>query len=733
MENSKSTIQTDLQTGILPQKSPTTLTQKIQKFYSTLNTNKGIEKPNSEEELPFTYKMYIKALEDISHTMFLYTLLTAIPIYFLALTNLTSAFDRENFFMKIFDFFITPNAMISKSKFYDFYQHTLSPFSIVFVIGLLCYKMAKVKEIFLENRESMENGKFGEIENFDFLKIFLIRKKKFKSLKELTIFTCKFLDMDVDRKCIQYHDTIEIDKKWKNFKEKNFDYLEKKSKNLKSNKSELESAKEEVTTALKNLKGDKSIFISPVNIIIFKSFKDSTNFYKEFREWQKSSKNPEIKKIQIYDYLNPYNINWSEFGKINTFLQKTNFFLFYFFMMILMPGVTFFLNYTLQRSIAAAFFEYDGEVQENEDRTSLILYRYRYLFLAIRVVLTSIYNLVLTFFIEKFFSTKNFSFEFLKQKSKFYFMNFFYLVNFIVADFYSILMSGIDNKKNSGEKINEKQIDVNSSFLYSTALKVAISLITAPYIYKLVKIFFPLKIPKLKEKLNCCMKKEGNVFLESKQLKTEFEEKIHDLGTSASFIIHLSFYLSFIYSFMNPFINLIVVGGMHLYTKIEKISLTKIHFLPFWINIDGILMIYKNVILGFLIVKFFSFGNSKLVVNYMGNVSLDNFTNLFFGIFDYTITVGLLVASAVFIRRYAYSKVTKSLRKKFNFEENLELDRGLEDLKRGNEGRVPEGGYEEVEKKVFGNRLERAFLENYPLRRMRKGEFDISNEFEISE
>lgn len=733
MENSKSNISNELKKEILstpsdpaPLKSTEFTKKNLKSFYKENNKRKGILKISHESQLPITYKIYLRSLSHITQTMLIYTLLTAIPIYTIAIFNINSAYKDSNFFTKIFDFILLPNAFISKSSFYEFFEHTLSPLSLLLVVGILSYRLARVKQSFLDKEEYSNN-----FENFNFLKNFQLKKIKFERDKDMNLFLYKFLDMEVEKKAYIYYDPMEIQDKWFELEEFNFKISELMEKNEQVTPEilkEYEEKKRDLRVRLNNMEGDRGIFISNLNIVMFKSYRDSENFLKEIKKWKKDEgKNDErARNLDIIDYVIPYDIKWSHFGKISSFFSKTQEVIFFIFMILFVPCITFFIQYSFHLTIAPIFFDPEGTVRTGESKAKVIIYERRYFFLIFRLLVTLLYNFVLSYYIEKFFNERDFRTGFILQKTKFYFMNFFCLSNSILADFYSILMTGIENNKTGDESVNKKQLDVNSSFLYMTCLKVVISLITSPYILKFVQVYLPILIPKIKGKFSKSYK-----LLDSEEMKIENDTSVHDIGTTASFIVHCVYFLSFIYSFMMPFINILVVIGMFLFLKFERYTILNKHLLPSFINIEAVLMIYKNVILGFLLIKFFSLGNSKLVVNYMSDANFSNLAHLVSSIFDYTSTLLVLIGAIIIIRRYKFEKITKSLRNKFKLIEEKEYKRYVEDMRFSDKEREVFGINDVMDNKMnyrrdfFQNDTLEVFELNYPLNRYLNNEFDL--------
>lgn len=694
----------------------------LKNFYKKLGRLNGIKKPNSEEELPLTHQIYLKALKDITYTMLIYTLIMAIPIYFTAITHFGFAFTEEKPLYRILDLITKPNAFISRSKVFDFVEHTLNPLGAILVISILCYRFAKVKQSFIDRFEEK-----GLYENFDFLKNFHLQGIKFETQEQIEIFFCQFLDMEVKRKCVIYVDTMGLEMKWKELKEVKFQIEELRAKNIEIceevRQREID-LNQDFHDCLRNLKGDQSIFQAPVSIIMFQNFKEAKNFLTEFKEWMDSGKhtrNPKTRNVKIEAGPNPHDIIWSQFGNTKSIFTKTTHMLFFFIFIVLGPCLTYFLQYSLHVMIADAFFSPKSKTHVIQDITKLIFYENAYFFMFFRLTVTFVYNLILTYYIEEFYLNGIFRMEHLRQKSKFYFFNFFYLTNFIIADFYAILMSSLENGVDKDKKIEDLKLDINSSFLYTSALKVALSLIFSPYTQKFVEFYLPIFLPKVKEKL---LGKRR--LLESERMKLEYDRSLHSMGSVGSFFVQGVFYISFIQSFIMPFINIIVVIGMFLFLKFERYTLLNKHTVHCWINVDAVLMMYRSAIFGFLVIKFFGLGNSVLVLNYMSNVNLQTLYNLIFSIFDYSINLILLIAVYLICSRYSSAKVTKSLRERFFLKENDEFMKAVEDLRRSANGDFLKGdSIEEAEDRIYGNLSRDMFNEAYPLYRLKRGELKI--------
>jgi hypothetical protein len=147
----------------------------------------------------------------------------------------------------------------------------------------------------------------------------------------------------------------------------------------------------------------------------------------------KGSEYPKLANVIAETAPDPYDIDWNNFA--NKYLTEFHFFHFAMGVLLFMvsPVADFYLEYTLSVKMASVFLSDDSEV------TSTIT------FTIVKVIFSTIYTILCSLVIKFYYQKKPYKTYSARQDSKFYFYNFYCLINNLVADFYGIMSAGIKN------------------------------------------------------------------------------------------------------------------------------------------------------------------------------------------------------------------------------------------------------------------------------------------------
>lgn len=246
------------------------------------------------------------------------------------------------------------------------------------------------------------------------------------------------------------------------------------------------------------------------------------------------------------------------------------------------------------------------------DSAANFLVKHMALFLFIRLVISIVYSILVSYFINCWFKKRRYKTYLERERSNFTFFNIYFLLNMIVADFYGIVYVGI---KGIGTEKTDETLQKYHRYLFSSALKVSFSLIFSPYLLKLIdylpRIWAWLRI-KLYDKY-----KLGHPTTIMDKIKRDMPVKhsIHEMG---SFLCQCLFFITFFLPFMIPFLNILLLISLFLFKIQERYSILNYHSLEKTIHFTSILSIYKVSLVGFLLLQIFNFSNSNLILQFIG-------------------------------------------------------------------------------------------------------------------
>jgi len=149
-----------------------------------------------------------------------------------------------------------------------------------------------------------------------------------------------------------------------------------------------------------------------------------------------------------------------------------------------------------------------------------------------------------------------------------------------------------------GSSKSEETLARYHGYLFTSALKVTLSLIFSPYLVKLVDY-----IPKLWAFIRVYIYdtwKLGPPTTIMNKIKRDMPVKhnIHDMST---YICQCLFFITFFLPFMIPFLNILLVLSLYVFRLQERYFILNYHSLQRSIHFTSILSIYKVSLIGFLL------------------------------------------------------------------------------------------------------------------------------------
>lgn len=289
---------------------------------------------------------------------------------------------------------------------------------------------------------------------------------------------------------------------------------------------------------------------------------------------------PNLSNVYADTAPDAFDIDWNNFSQSYAkefhLLHALMFFLFF----IVSPVVYFYFQYTLSEKMASIF------LSDNADVTKSVA------FTLFKVVLSTIYQVLCGIAIDTYYTKKPYKTFSERVDSKFYFFNFYCLMNNLVADFYGTMSAGI---KNMDKQDNSKILEQYSSYIFMTAVKVGISLVISPYTVKLTDHVW----------------KWANMIkykIRKMEWPTNYNRVISDIPVEhnfdfmATFIVQTIFTIGFFQPFMIPTLSGFFVLTLVLFYFVEKKSLSSWQSHRKGLNINRVKLMYTTSLLGFLFI-----------------------------------------------------------------------------------------------------------------------------------
>ena len=353
-----------------------------------------------------------------------------------------------------------------------------------------------------------------------------------------------------------------------------------------------------------NLSGNPEILASPYCFIIFESFKMAKKF-KSLLQNKKRIRNLGYPKISASYAPDAYDIDWNQYGRSYKCCRNFAYYFICFITFIVLPSISFLNAYTVPQMLATLMFN-----TVNDSAAEIVVQR-NLLFLFFRLLMSSLVSVLIGIWIYAYFRKRIYKTYMARERSKFFFYNMYFLLNVILADFYGIIMTGIQG---FGSQSVSATLKAYHTYLFMAALKVSFSIIFSPYLVKLIdylpKIWIHIKIF-LSNRFSI-----GPRVTILDMLRRDMPV-MHNIVDMASFLVEVIFFITFFESFMMPVINVILFASLVIFEKTEHAMLYKYHSTIKTVHFDSILSIYRTSILGFLILQVLSFSNMNITVKFL--------------------------------------------------------------------------------------------------------------------
>lgn len=599
--------------------------------------SEGLLFPNGVN-LTLLNELYLEAIWNLAKMVTVFSITHAVCIYTMAFFGLDSDFLITSNF-KIYLFIVSPYQFIHSTHFSEIFRHILEP--IILVVSFLYFRRLLKK---LESRLIDEHFNNPHEGSFMVVRLKFINFKKREDLEKavdhligretncrgIIVKDYKMIETNYNEYCESLLLLKELKRKTPNFKF----YIKKYQKKVISLKSK-------VLDAMKEIEEDKEELAQPYGLVCFESYIDAYELINTINLKTKDiNKCGFNEKTEALYAPEPHDINWDRFGKNYLGKSKVIFNLMRIIFFVILPYVTYFIEYEFSVFIAKFLLNFDiikaKKKASSFDGNDILEKTYTFMF--VRVMASTVYSLICTTVIDYYFKNAHYKTHSARDRSKLQFFNIYYLLNQIVADFYGIIRAGINNLgKEKGDIILLKY----NYYIFSAALKVGLSLMLIPFFEKVLS-FLPKWYYKFKSNIPYFSRKNLNI----DKVRAELPVK-HDIGVMISMVLQGIFYMSFFSSFMMPVLNFIVLAGIGVFYYMERWTLVNYHYNYISLNFNIIQKIYYLAFFGFMITRVFSIGNSDFIVDYFDFITLKNLSGLISKVLDYSVLIVLLVFAGI--------------------------------------------------------------------------------------
>ena len=567
--------------------------------------------------VPFTELLYLESIRYVFYFLLCYTVVKSFVIYLLALIGKSNT-ETPQFGSYFTDYLLIPASRIAFNDTYRFLNEMIVDPLILVTACLIYWFLMKIFETKLAI-ELRQNNHSGLMMSARLKNVLPVKSEEIANQIE------HIIGFKPEMRITLVYNSLEIDKFFEMY---NKQLIEIKSRVAKM--KDISDDKTQTIVELKNIVNKKQNAIcknhislrSSYVLITFFNYKDNYTFFSKAKEYNGKVPEGMTQTFYSYDYSrdvffapDAYDIDWNYYAKRYSFNSKLIGFGMKVLFFVLLPCFTYFINYTLiVKLVMSITVSKDNVILQNKPA-----------FILFRLILSNIYSQLCSFVIDIYFKKAVFKTHSDRIESKFYFYNFYFMLNQIVADFYATISGGIVSISSSTTTAILKN---HQAFIFQAAIKVGLMLIFSPFIQMLVA-FLPKIIGYFKTK-----------FFPSKSIMLDAVNRDlpaeHDMGNMASFIIQCIFYASFFSGFMMPIVNWLMVVGLMTFYLVEKYFILNVYSMQRGMNINNINMVYRMIFWTFVFGNVLSIGNASVVIAYFNTFNFSVLRSFFVKVLEYS-------------------------------------------------------------------------------------------------
>ena len=609
--------------------------KRLSSSYQQLRKMNGLSTTEENNyKVPYNEVIYLEAIRYVMFFIASYALIRSFEVYLLAAIGVAP--DVFEFGSNTLDFILVPATRILFNDTYRLAADLIADPLIIATCCVVYFFLMKVVECKLTDQLA-KNHHFGYMMSARLKN--LMPSKGVDIAKQVEVIMGYKADMRVT---LVYH-SLKIEKFFQEYNKKLIDFKLLMSKGMEPPEDkvqDLQKLRDLVNRKQRVILKKHNKLKSSYALITFFNYKDNFCFITKAKDYDGVIPDNLTQVFYHYNFIedvffapDAYDIDWNYYAKSETFnvklihkaMQVTFFCLF--------PAVTYFINYTVSLAI----------VQSITTQTDSIVMDNLTLFTGIRLLLSTVYSQLCSLVIDVYFAWRPFKTHSDRIESKFYFYNFYYMINQVAVDFYATMRAGIASLE------SESTADIiknHQAFIYTSAVKVALVLIIAP-LWQYLFAFYP----KLKAKLYIRFAPKQSTMLDAVTAELPVE---HDVGNMASVMIQCVFYVSFFSRFMIPTLNLLISAGLVLFFFVERYFVWFSYSMRKGLNISNVTMIYKMFFWAFVTGNLLSIGSTAFVISIFSHLSFTAFNSIFQNAIEYTFM--LIVIIFAFYMQFMYSE-----------------------------------------------------------------------------
>lgn len=575
---------------------------------TTTKENQGV--------VPYTELLYLESIRYVLYFLVCYTVVKSFVIYLLALFGAANT-EKPQFASNFLDYFLIPASRIAFNDTYRFLNEMIVDPLILVTACLVYWFLMRIFEtkLCIELRQKNHSGIMhsARLKN-----VLPVKSEEIARQVEL------IMGFKPEMRVTLVYNSLEIDKFFEMYNEQLIE--------IKSRVAQLRDISDDKTQTiieLKNIVNKKQVALSKNHVslrssyvlITFFSYKDNYTFFCRAKDYKGEIPENMVQCFYSYDYSkdvffapDAYDIDWNYYAKRYSFNSKLVGFGMRVLFFILLPCFTYFMHFTLIVKLIKAISVNSKDLILENSTT----------FIFLRLVLSNLYSQACSYVIDVYFKKAIFKTHSSRIESKFYFYNYYFMLNQIVADFYATISAGISQLSTQSSTVILKN---HQAYIFQAALKVGLMLVLSPFI-QLLMAFMPKIVAWLKTKYfpNKCIMLDG--------MKRDLPAE-HDMGNMASFIIQCIFYVSFFSGFMMPIVNALAVFGLVVFYLVEKHFIFHIYSMQRGLNIGNVNMIYRMFFWTYVAGNVFSIGNANFVIAYFNTFNLSVIRSLLVKMLEY--------------------------------------------------------------------------------------------------
>jgi hypothetical protein len=573
---------------------------KLGRIYLDMRHRRGLFTSSELGGLPYNSTMYLQAIKDVIMFVVVSYSIKMLMIYFFSIWGSSS---NPQFGNGLIDYILIPASRLGESsKFRWIDAYFSEPLTIIIACIYVFYLVQKMEErITGELQSHSQNGMLTGcyLDNIDIN----------STDKDISASIDARLKRTVEKKVTLVYDSLGIESMFEKYTDL---LIEVKGQEKDEPPAKLRELKDAIIKTQNRLQNEKDNLRLPVVIVVFNNYEDNLDFIvseagitgRRLTDIGKSAFNKVF--MDSIDFApDPAQIDWDAF-KPYTLKSKVIHFGMCVLFFIILPAITYFLQFTFCMQFTKVFtFNQNAKIGNS------------FFFRILQLLVSVVFSQCCSWVIDKYYARVYFKTRIERAKSKFYFYNFYFMINQIAADFYGVVSAGIQAvlKQNA-----QSAIINNQAYIFSAAFKTGQTLMLSPFIQMFI-YFLPNMM---------CWAKVKFFPGKSKMIDAVRRDlpKEHDISNMASFIVQCVFYVSFFSDFLMPALVAFPIVGLLIFYHVERKLLGSMYSLQANLNLYNLKMIYVMMFWANMIGDFLSVGNSSLLLEYFTTFNITVFKQM---------------------------------------------------------------------------------------------------------